>query len=124
LQDQTRHNRPAAGGSDTQEIGAALERYKPTVCRIPGRPGWVGGDRRLKQIDVYGPLPAGMPALDGRPPLPSVSGTHGGACERGYWAGKCASRHRLRIKTSLSSGGRYIDEPLWQVNDGSETCRV
>ena len=36
LQDQTSHDRPAAGGSDTQEIGAGLERYKPTDRRIPG----------------------------------------------------------------------------------------
>jgi hypothetical protein len=36
LQDQTRRDRPAAGSSDTQEIGAAFERYKPAVRRIPG----------------------------------------------------------------------------------------
>jgi hypothetical protein len=36
LQDQTGRNRPAAGGSDTQEIGAGLERYKPTDRRIAG----------------------------------------------------------------------------------------
>jgi hypothetical protein len=36
LQDQSERNRPAAGGSDTQEIGAGLERYKPTDRRIPG----------------------------------------------------------------------------------------
>jgi hypothetical protein len=36
LQDKTRRNRPAAGGGDTQEIGAGLERYKPTDRRIPG----------------------------------------------------------------------------------------
>jgi hypothetical protein len=46
-------------------------------------------------------LPAAMPALCGQPPLPCVHGTRGGAYERGCWAGKCASRHRLRIKASL-----------------------
>ena len=27
-----------------------------------------------------------------------------------------------KLKTSLSSGGGYIEEPLWQVNDASEAC--
>jgi hypothetical protein len=44
LQDQTGRNSPAAGGSDTQEIGASLEPYKPAAHRIPGRLGWVGRD--------------------------------------------------------------------------------
>jgi len=44
LQDQTGRNRPAAGGGDTQEIGAGAERYKPAVRRIPRRLGWVGRD--------------------------------------------------------------------------------
>jgi hypothetical protein len=37
-------------------------------------------------------LPVAPQALCGRPPLPSVRGTRGGACEQGCWAGKCASR--------------------------------
>jgi hypothetical protein len=31
-----------AAGSDTQKIGAGLERYKPTIRRIPGRLWWIG----------------------------------------------------------------------------------
>ena len=92
LQDQTRHNGPAAGDSDTQKIGAGLECYKPTIGRIPERLWPVGGDQRLKRIDAYDPLLVAPPALSGRPPLPSVRGTRGGACEQGCWAGKCASR--------------------------------
>ena len=90
LQDQTGRYRPAPGGSDTQEIGAALERYKPAVRRIPGWSGRIGRDRLLKQIDVYDPLPAAPPALCGRLPSPYAPGTHGGACERVCWVGKCA----------------------------------
>jgi hypothetical protein len=93
LQDQTRRNRPSAGGSDTQEIGAGLERYKPSVSRFPGRLDWVGRDQRLKRTDVCGPLRAATPAPCVRLPLPCVPETRGGACERGCWAGKCASRH-------------------------------
>ena len=122
LQNQTRHNRPPAGGSDTQEIGAPLERYKPAAHRFRGRSAWVDRDQRLRRIDVYGPSPAAMPTPCGPRASPCVSGTRGGACERGCWAGKCASRHRLRFKASLSSEGSYIGEPLWQVNAGSEAC--
>ena len=39
LQDKTRRCRSAASGSDTQEIGAGLERYKPAARRIRGRQG-------------------------------------------------------------------------------------
>ena len=120
LQNQPGPNRPAASGSDTQEIGPGLERYKPTGCRIPGCVDWVGRDQRFKRIDVYGPWPAAPPKLCGPPPSPCVPGIRGGACERGCWADKCASRHRFRIKASLSSGGRYIEEPVWQVNGAWE----
>jgi hypothetical protein len=97
LQDQAGRDRSAPGGSDTQEIGAGLERYKPAVRRIPGRTRWIGRDQMLKRIDVYDPLPAAPPALCGRPPSPCALGTRGGACERVCWAGKSASRHQLPI---------------------------
>jgi hypothetical protein len=39
LQNKARRCRSAAGGSDTQEIGAGLECYKPAAYRIRGRQG-------------------------------------------------------------------------------------
>jgi hypothetical protein len=93
LQDQTGRNCPAAGSSDTQEIGAGLERYKSSDRRFRGRLDWVGRDQRLKRTDVCGPLRAATPALCVLLPLPCVPETRGGACERVCWVGKCASRH-------------------------------
>ena len=53
---------------------------------------------RLRRIGVCGPSPAATPAPCGRPQSPSAPGSHVGACGRGCWAGKCASRHRLRFR--------------------------
>ena len=115
LEDQALCYRPAAGGCNTQKIGAGLERYKPAAHRNSGM-GRLLRDRPVTPTNACGPLPAVKPTPCGRRPWPCAPESRDGASERGGWAGKSASRHRLQIKTSVSGGG-YIGVPMRQVND-------
>jgi hypothetical protein len=70
----------------------------PRPVEIRAVDGKWDGIRRLRRIGVCGPSPAARPAPCGRPQSPSARGSRVGACGRGCWAGKCASRHRLRLR--------------------------
>jgi hypothetical protein len=121
LEDQALCHRPAAGGCDTQKIGAGLERYKPAAHRNSGL-GRLLRDRAITRTTVCDPLPAAKPTPCARRPSPCAPENRDGVSERGCWAGKSASRLRLQITTSLGGGG-YIGVPMRQVNDSPGSAR-